>query len=275
MSTSGSRDGSSAATPATPSPSVAAVSLKLPPYWPADPQIWFAQVESQFKTRNVTSQMTMYDYVVGSLSPDIATEVRDIILKTPDADQYDTLKAALIERTADSEQRRLQQLVTGEELGDRKPSQLLRRMEQLLGDQAAANTQPFLKELFLQRLPSNVRMVLASTPATATIQDLAILADKIMEVSTPPHPSPPIINAVNSDLATELAQLKQELTQLKLALRPQKRSFSRGRSPSPRRPQKNADPQSSFCWYHQSFGKDALQCRQPCSFQTGNDPASH
>ncbi|XP_011404611.1 PREDICTED: uncharacterized protein LOC105313122 [Amphimedon queenslandica] len=198
----------------------------------------------------------MYDYVVGSLSPDIATKVPDIILKTQHVDQYDTLKAALIERTAASERHHLQQLVTGEELGDGKPSQLLRQMEQLLGDQAAANTQPFLKELFLQCLLSNVRMVLAFTPATATIQDLAVLTDKVMEVLEQPNSSPPVINTVNSKLATELAQLKQELTQLKLSLRPQKKSFSCSRSP-PRQPQKNANPQCSFCWYHQYFSKDA------------------
>ena len=64
-----------------PAVSLAAVSVKIPPFWPADPQVWFAQVEAQFTTRNISSQKTCFDYVVASLAPNSLWNVRDLILK--------------------------------------------------------------------------------------------------------------------------------------------------------------------------------------------------
>ena len=46
---------------------VASVSMKLSPFWPVELQVWFTQVEAQFATHGVTSQKTMFDYIVASL----------------------------------------------------------------------------------------------------------------------------------------------------------------------------------------------------------------
>lgn len=100
----------------TPSPSVTTVQVKIPPFWPSDPQVLFAQVEAQFTTQGITVERTKFDYVVASLSPEFAQEVRDLILKPPFANPYTVLKEALVERTAASEQRRLQQLFHTEDL---------------------------------------------------------------------------------------------------------------------------------------------------------------
>ena len=103
----------------TPQP-VSAVSLKLPPYWPNDPVIWFAQVEAQFLTRGITAELTKYSYVIASLQPSIAQEVRDLLINPPQDQPYAKLKDELIKRTSESEQKRLQKLLTTEELGDKK-----------------------------------------------------------------------------------------------------------------------------------------------------------
>ena len=252
-------------------PRLAAVSVKLPPFWPSDPQLWFAQVQAQFATRGITNQRTMFDYVIASLAPEFAAEIRDLILTPPVETPYDVLKETLIKRTAASDQRRLQQLFSAEELGDRKPTQLLRRLQQLAGDTPGADGS-FLRELFLQRLPSNVRMVLASTRNDTPINDLAQLADKIMEVAIPEvaavsvQPNPSEIES----LRAEITDLKQQLNSLKKVSR-RARSPYRRRSTSPAPP-----PQQSFdaiCWYHRTFGDSANKCQTPCSYQ-GNTQAS-
>ena len=265
-------------TPVGPTPAtLASVSVKLPPFWPSDPEIWFAQVEATFTTRRITTEKTRFDYVIASLSPEVATEIRDLVLKPPETTPYKILKEQLIRRTAASEQRRLQQLFNAEELGDRKPTQLLRRMQQLLGERASTTDSTFLRELFLQRLPSNVRMVLASTNTTATLEELAELADKVVEVAAPAVAAPIVATTSASpspEILAEIEQLRSVVEQLQTSVKQLTRQ-SRGRSHSRNRQHSPAPQEQTTCWYHQKYGSKAKKCNPPCNFtQPSNDQAS-
>ena len=219
-------------------PITSAVSIKLTPYWPNDPALWFTQVEAQFTTRGITADATKFAYVVGSLQPEVAQEVRDILLNPPTDDLYKTLKTAIVKRTSDSDQKRLHQLLTAEELGDRKPTQLYRRMQQLLGD---SQLQPsIMKQLFLHRLPTNAQLILASTKDDLDTAALARLADKILAISPNQAPAP-TLTAVSQPSApsTELQELRELVNSLATTVSNLQLDGSRHRG----RPQSNSRSQ--------------------------------
>ena len=160
--------------------------------------------------RHITVSRTKFDYVIASLAPEFA-EVRDLLLNPPDETPYEVLKQQLIKRTSASEQRRLQQLLTTEELGDRKSSQVLRRIQQLLGDKANTMDAEIMQELFLQCLPANIRMVLTPLAGELNLDKLAQLADHIVEASpmhtiaaTEPDTTTSQLTAQVNDLAKRL-----------------------------------------------------------------------
>lgn len=268
----------------TATPMTAAVSLKLPQYWPADPHVWFAQVEAQFATRGINAEKTKYNHIISALTPSIAQEVRDILLNPPQDTPYKTLREELIKRTTATEQKRLQQLLTDEVLGDRKPTQLLRRMRQLLGDRVLEDS--ILRQLFLQRLPASVQMVITSAGDSMTMEQLAELADKVMAVSIPSQGvnsvTPVATPTATADLQSEVELLRGEINRLAVQLQHQsshpQRSRSRSRNRSSR-PSRSSTPapdavDTGMCWYHANFGDNARKCHKPCSF-SGNDSASH
>ena len=62
-------------------PCFIAVAIKLLHLVNRSTSTWFAPVEAQFAaTRGIDNQWTRFDYMIASLSPDVASEVCDLIL---------------------------------------------------------------------------------------------------------------------------------------------------------------------------------------------------
>ena len=198
-------------------------------------------------------------------------------------------------------------LLTTVELGDRAPSQLLREMQRLLGESAQQIDQALIRELFLQRLPPSIRMILASTGPDISLDAQATLADKMMEVSPALHQVHSIeqgqrrserperqsdqypdrkpeqsLKCDMRDLKWQMEELTQKVDQL---MNSRSRPESRSANPAPRprqRSQSGNRPEGtrySFrndtCYYHFKFGDKATRCVGPCKMSAGNDQARH
>lgn len=238
--------------PTQPTATANAISLKLPDFWPSDPELWFAQAEALFAAQNITHEKTKFGHVVRVLPAQYASEVRDIT----------ALKTELQNRVCPSKRQRLQQLLHVEDLGDRKPSQLLRYMLKLRGGTVAdAGGDDIFRDLFLQKLPLTVRTALAVHKG-ASLSELADMADNMAEVQGPQAP----VYQLQHQGDSEISAIKTELQKIWKTLQ----------SAPPARAQPPFRSQPDICWYHERFGTKTLKCREPCKFQQqlGNSTAS-
>ena len=149
----------------------------LPVYNFRNPCLWFGQVESVFRTHGITKQILMFSHVAQNLPPEAAEEVSDLITDVPSEDPYDRLKSALISRTGISEQASLDALFAKVELGDRKPSQLLRHMRTLLGSKSMDES--IFRHLWMKKIPATAQQILAASTESVSLDELANLADRI------------------------------------------------------------------------------------------------
>ena len=241
-----------------------AVSLKLPKFWPLDPELWFAQVKASFEAQGITLEKTKFAHVVRVLPAQYASEVRDIILSPPTTPNT-AIKTALKKRVCPSKRQQLQQLLHLEELGDRKSSQLLRHMMKLRGGTTTeADGDEIFREIFLHKLPTHIRTVLA-VHKTESLGNLADMADNLADMQGPQHPAQ--VCAVQQKEYSEMSEIRAELKKIWQELQYQKEA-SRSKAPQ------TSTSNSELCWYHAKFGAKAAKCREPCKFESGNRPTS-
>ncbi|GFY13470.1 uncharacterized protein TNCV_1803411 [Trichonephila clavipes] len=200
--------------------------------------------------------------------------VSDIVLSPPNSDKYHTLSQRLITQFSDSETQKIKKLLTDLQLGDEKPSHLLRKMKGLSNNHLQDD---FLQSLWFQRMPPHIHTVLSTS--SESLDKLAIIADKVSEVvgassticaaKTVPPPSQssscsaqPTMDSLARQIQ-ELSLQVAELTRERNSSRHQRYSSDRRRSHSRSR---SVNKGSGICYYHRRYKEQALKCVSPCAF---------
>lgn len=249
---------------------VSRISVRIPPFYPEKPALWFAQLESQFFLSGVTTDSTKFHYTISQLDPIYASEVEDIISAPAGPNKYERLKTELIKRLSASREKKVKQLLVHEELGDRKPSQFLRHLQHLAGPDIP---EEFLKTIWTSRLPSSTQSIIASQ-AKASLEEVAELADRVHDI-VPPSPQVAAASAVpgsSTEMTCQIAELTRQVqslrTQVERMSRPRRRSFTNGRSRESSRSTRSHSNYKKFplCWYHAKFSSQAKKCVKPCDY---------
>lgn len=234
-----------------------AVSIRLPDFWIKSPEVWFAKVESQFGTKNITQDQTKYDYVVGALDINTADEVQSILINPPVSNKYDTLKTALIKTFGKSQAQKDAELLNLDGLGDKRPTALMRKINALNDD-----PQTLKRALFLSNLPTDIRSILAGHNIT-NIDELAETADRIWETRTAG------IQQVSVSTDTHGGTSGRPVEAVSAAAKSRSHQYRPTRSSSHSNSQSASNatqPSVQICFYHQRFGPDARRCQPGCKF---------
>lgn len=266
--------------------------IKLAPFWSNSPITWFIQAEAQFQIARVVSDSRRYYHVLGALPQDVIESILDFIQSPPTTDLYPSIKNLLIERHSLSVEKRIEKLVSTENMGDRKPSDFYRALKQLAG---VSNTigDELVRKLWARRLPQTIFVALVSH-SDKTISEVLPIADQIWEatqtgqVSSVSSAAPATPNVL-SNLEKELNEIKKRLDNFQFQSRrfnnnssQRSRSSNRNRSSNHSRStsRHNSTRQSNsqqvnvsnkYCWYHKKFSSQATKCIKPCSYTESNN----
>lgn len=240
------------------------VNVKVPPFWPEKPAVWFAQIEAQFALANITTDQTKFYTITANLEPHIAEHVDDVIQNPPASNKYEKLKTELIKRLSTSQAKKIQALLSHEQLGDRKPSSFLRHLKDLAGPDIPDD---FIRNVWTHRLPGNIQPLIIAQTSTS-LEDLADLADRVVEIV----PMNPVIQVASTSAAdNELGEMRSEIAELtrkldRLAVQMERDSRNNSKSRSRSRSRSRRTEGRRLCWYHSTFKERARRCTPPCDF---------
>ena len=259
-----------AATPRQ-APAVHNVAVKIGPFWKQNAKLWFKQLEAQFQLARITQSETKYYHVIAKMDADVLQCCSDLIQSfenSAETDKYEKLKTRIVSEYTMTESVRMQMLFQQCELGDRKPSQLLRELRTLAA--GVVTDENLIRKIWLQRLPETTQAVLRVLADTIDVHELATKADQLFDITKSSTTS---VMTIKKDNPSELQLIQEQIQTLNAEIaairRDRGRSYGQqsNRNPSSKG-KEHQDPE--ICFYHRRFGKEARRCRSPCKFSPKN-----
>jgi hypothetical protein len=245
---------------------VAHVAFKIPDFWPHDSNTWFRKIESKFRICNIRQSSTKYDHLLSALPTDICSSINDSLAEIEEnaADAYEQLKALLMSRYTMDRWARAFELHKFPEIGDMKPSEMMRHMKALLPPDSTAGT--YFMAVFLLRLPADMidhiisqdfkdctKMVEYADKLYARRRGNTVAAFNANYEAT--------INAVSGGRRRENSP-RDRRRRL-----PSRQGRSRRKTPGPYK-------DDSDIYYHTTYGDQARKCKPGCQWVPGNGSAA-
>lgn len=234
--------------------------LPVPQMTNSNIEAWFTTMDFWFTASGIVADKQKTATVLAALNPNVISQLADVIASMPPTDRYVYVRAKIIELFADSEQRRLNRLLSELPLGDKKPSELYFEMKRVAGNTLGDAA---LKGLWTKRLPEFAQPVVAASAGTPA--EFTKVADSIVDAMASSQ-----INSVRAQPSAEISELRAAVIELGKKFEnfsTRSRAASRGpniRSRSNNRPAYSDNTTGYECWYHQKYGRNAQKCRSPC-----------
>ena len=105
--------------------------VSLPSFWNSNVELWFATVEHAFLANGICDEHKRFSLVLSALDLKYIQKIQHVV-QSPTTHPYQDIKSALIKACKLNENDRLDILFNRTELSDRKPSEMLSHMRQLL-----------------------------------------------------------------------------------------------------------------------------------------------
>ena len=239
-----------------------AVATRLPDFAQNEPLTWFRRAETRFRIRDIVQPTTRADYVLEALPEAIFARIGPWLDQQPDEIPYDDLKKHLLKEFSPTTSERARRLLSlpSQPMGDRKPSHLwdeictLSRLPEVDAVSKQHKEVDLKKEIWLQSLPSSVRVLLRNTN-DKSMDELSSLADDIT-MSQKAACLPTVSTAVEHQ-----QHLETNINDVMPVRQVGTHTERQVRAPT---------ESGRLCYYHRKFGSDARYCTKGCKWSQKN-----